>query len=101
MARQVVDKLTLARWRELDACQLLVKLADHAKRDLSFAPTTSHGTTRWHARFGTREFELLCTGPKFFDTRTNKGAGGAVDLVTYCMGLDFKAAVRFLRERGL
>jgi hypothetical protein len=101
MGRRLVDNSVLMRWRALDAAHLLDCLADHAKPDASYVPTTSLQTTRWHARFGSREFELLCSGPKFFDTRTNKGGGGAVDLVTYCMGLDFKAAVRFLEERGV
>jgi hypothetical protein len=29
------------------------------------------------------------------------GGGGAVDLLIHCMGLDFKAAVRYLLERNL
>lgn len=101
MGRQLVDNSTLQRWRELCAVQMLVQLADHAKQDVSYLPITSLHTTRWHARFGAREFELLCTGPKFFDTRANTGGGGAVDLVSHCLGFDFKAAVQFLQERGV
>jgi hypothetical protein len=101
MVRQLVDNSTLHRWRGLNAAQLLVHLADHAKQDPSFSPTTAVHTTRWHTRFDTCEFELLCTGPKFFDTRANIGGGGAVHLVTHCMRLDFKGAVRFLQERGV
>jgi hypothetical protein len=101
MARQLVDNSTLDRWRGLSAAQVLVHLADHAKQDSSFSPTTAVHTARWHARFGDREFELLCTGPKFFDTRANKGGGGAVDLVAHCLGLDFKATVRLLQDRGV
>ncbi len=101
MVRRPVDNLVLMRWRAEDAARLLVRLADHAKPDASFVPISSLHTTRWHARFGAREYELLCTGPKFFDARANKGGGGAVDLVAHCMGLDFKAAVLFLQERGV
>lgn len=101
MGRSVVDNLALLRWRALDASHLLACLADHAKKDASYVPTTALQTTRWHARFGAREFELLCTGPKFFDTRTNTGGGGAVDLAMHCLGLDFKAAVRYLKGKNL
>jgi hypothetical protein len=79
MVRRPVDNLVLIRWRAEDAAQLLIRLADHAKPDASFLPISSLHTTRWHARFGAREYELLCTGPKFFDASANKGGGGAVD----------------------
>jgi hypothetical protein len=85
----------------LEATRVLIRLADHAKEDVSFTPNTALMTTRWHARFGAREFELLCTGPKFFDTRAGTGGGGAVDLVMHCLGLDFKGSVRYLQEQNL
>ncbi len=101
MGRRLVDNSVLMRWRALDAAHLLACLADHAKPDASYVPTTSLQTTRWHARFGSREFELLCSGPKYFDTRANKGGGGAVDLAMHCLGLDFKSAVSYLQEKNL
>jgi hypothetical protein len=73
-------------------------LCDHAKLDATFHPIHIKETTRWHARVGEQVFELLCTGPKFFDTRANRGGGGAVDLVMHLRGVDFKGAVQLLRQ---
>ncbi len=101
MARQLVDNSVLSHWRAMDAVRVLTRLADHAKEDVSFTPNTALMTTRWHVRFGAREFELLCNGPKFFDTRAGTGGGGAVDLVIHCLGIDFKAAVQYLKRKNL
>jgi len=73
-------------------------LCEHAKLDPTFRPIQSQETQRWHVTVGGHVFELLCTGPKFFDTRVNKGGGGAVDLVMHLHGVDFKGAVRLLRQ---
>lgn len=73
-------------------------LRDHAKLDPTFRPIESHETQRWHVTIGAHVFELLCTGPKFFDMHANKGGGGAVDLVMHLHGVDFKGAVRLLRQ---
>ena len=96
-----VDNLTLKRWRELDAVVVLAALADHIKQDRTFSPTASHRSTRWHVLVGGRDWELLCTGPKFWDTRTGHGGGGAVDLAMHLYRISFKAAVSLLREKGL
>jgi hypothetical protein len=99
--RKYVNNLELERWRLLAAADVLLSIADHAKRDASFAPRSRHQGTRWHVTAGQSEFELLCTGPKFFDTRAGNGGGGALDLVMHLHGLDFKRAVQFLRAKGL
>ena len=44
-----------------------------------------------------RNFELLLTGPKFYDTRQKRGGGGAIDLVMHLYQIDFKKAVDRLR----
>jgi hypothetical protein len=98
---QSVDNLKLQRWRELDATDVLIAIAEHAKQDASFRERTAAGTTRWHAAAGGREYELLCIGPKFFDTRARVGGGGAVDLAMHLYDQDFKRAVRLLRDKGL
>jgi hypothetical protein len=82
----------------MDSSIPLRALADHAKPDPTFDPIKDPGTTRWHARVGVREYELLLTGPKFFDTRAGKGGGGAVDLAMHLLRLDFKSAVATLRR---
>ncbi|ODV43425.1 hypothetical protein AWV79_17370 [Cupriavidus sp. UYMMa02A] len=73
-----MDNSTLARWRELDMVVVLRAVAAFLKQDAEFKPRTSHGTTRWHANVGGIDYEILCTGPRFLDTRANFGGGGAV-----------------------
>ena len=41
--------------------------------------------------------ELLATGPKWYDTRAEKGGGGAIDLAMHLLRLDFVAAVKRLQ----
>jgi len=101
MGRRVVDNSTLARWRDLDAVVVLLAIADHVKQDAEFRPRQSHDTARWHASVAGLDYEILCTGPRFLDTRANRGGGGAIDLVMHLLGLDFKRAVAVLRDKRL
>lgn len=96
-----VSEECLARWRELPATAALEALSDYCKADPTFRPTNDRVTTRWHARLGAREFELLLSGPKFFDTRTRRGGGGAIDLAMYLLDADFRRAVDALRAASL
>ena len=79
----------------------VVALAVYAKSDSTFMPLKDPGTTRWYGHVGGGDFELLLTGPKFFDTRAQKGGGGAVDLAMHLFQVDFKAAVDLLRQKGI
>jgi hypothetical protein len=96
-----VDNLDLVRWREMDSIHVLRLLAEHIKEDPSFHPRSSHLTTRWHAHVAGHDWEFLCTGPKFWDVRLDRGGGGAIDLVMHIHGLAFKAAVKLLKVRGM
>jgi hypothetical protein len=96
-----INDETLRRWQQLDALSVLLVLADHGKADNTFRPTKSTMTSRWHATVRGVEFELLLTGPKFWDTRANRGGGGGVDLVMHLLGLQFKSAANLLVELGL
>ncbi|MFC5521773.1 hypothetical protein [Polaromonas jejuensis] len=96
-----VDNQILDRWQKLDASNVLLAVADYAKEDVSFVPAKKAATTRWHARVRQTEFELLLTGPKFWDVRANRGGGGAVDLVMHLHGCNFKPAAALLKESGL
>jgi hypothetical protein len=96
-----VDSGEIGRWRDLDAAVVLLALADHAKRDPTFEPIKDQETRRWHATVQGRHFELLLTGPKFFDTRAETGGGGAIDLAMHLLRADFKAATGMLRRKGL
>jgi hypothetical protein len=89
-----VDKSLLSRWRELPAVDVLTAL-------VTYVALKSPLSSRWHARFGSREYELLLTGPKFWDTREHKGGGGAVDLAMHLARVDFAGAVRILQSTGL
>lgn len=98
MGRRSVDNLTLERWRALDALLVLEKLGCYAKADNTFKPLSSQGTQRYHVNTEGRDFELLLSGPKFFDTRLKRGGGGAVDLVMHLRHVDFKGATDLLRR---
>uniref|UniRef100_E6PQB1 Uncharacterized protein n=1 Tax=mine drainage metagenome TaxID=410659 RepID=E6PQB1_9ZZZZ len=98
---RTVDEAELRRWRELSAADVVVKLATYAKRDAAFVPIKNPATRRWHVNAQGQEFELLLTGSKFFDTRMERGGGGAVDLAKHLLGLDFRRAVEILRRCGL
>ena len=96
-----MDNVKLARWRSMNAADALRALAEHVKQDTTFSPRASEGTTRWHASVAGHDVEVVCKGPKFFDTRARRGGAGAVDLVMHLFGIDFKEAVKLLREHGL
>jgi hypothetical protein len=46
------------------------------------------------------EFEILTTGPKWYDTRAKKGGGGAIDLAMHVLGLSFVDAVKLLTQKA-
>ena len=100
MARRAVDNSALIRWRTLDSVVVLRVVADHVKQDTAFKPTRSRSSTRWHVSVAGRDYELLCNGPKFFDTRASRGGGGALDLVMHLFRIDFQTAVSVLRDKG-
>jgi hypothetical protein len=96
-----VDQSALKRWRALDAEAVLRAFAEHSKRDATFVPAGRVSTARWHASVGGQDFELLLCGPKFFDTRAQRGGGGAVDFAMHLLGMDFRSAIAALRAIGL
>lgn len=96
-----INKRQLARWQHLDAVVVLAAVADHAKRDDSYQPRKDCASSRWHVSAGGHEYELLVTGPKFWDTRDGRGGGGALDLVMHLLSVDFKKASRQLEDLRL
>lgn len=92
-----MDNLTLAEWRRVELTSLLPSITDYAKRDSTFVPDKDPRTQRWHVSADGRDFELLLTGPKFWDTRGGVGGGGAIDLVMHLASVDFRSAVKRLR----
>jgi hypothetical protein len=101
LRRRPVDNSTLEHWRGLDCLVVLGELADHLKQDKTFVPRDCPQATRWHVVAASLDFELLCTGPRFFDTRAGHGGGGAIDLVMHLFRVDFIHAVALLRGKGL
>ncbi len=88
----------LERYRAMSIETILPRLADYVKSDASFIPIRDKHTHRFHVRANGQEFEILSTGPKFFDTRQKRGGGGAIDLVMHLHQLGFKQAINKLRQ---
>lgn len=95
------DDTELERWHRLDAAAVLSKFADHAAVDPTFKPARNARTERWYATVAGNEYEILVTGPKFWDARAERGGGGALDLIMHLHQIPFKKAVQRLREAGL
>lgn len=96
-----VDNFALRRWRALDAALVLSKVADYAKADATYTPVKNRSSSRWHVTCRGTDFELLLTGPKFWDIRGQVGGGGAVDLLMHLEKRSFKGAVARLVSLGL
>ena len=97
-AKGRVGEMELRKYREMDCAVALPLLADYVKADDSFVPILTSHTHRWHLVAKGRQFELLTTGAKWFDTREQRGGGGAVDLTMHLFQADFKQAVALLRD---
>ena len=98
--RRSFSPTTLARLRDLPSEIALARLATSLKPDLTFIPVKDAGSRRWHAHTTHGDFEILTTGPKWYDTRARKGGGGAIDLAMHVLGLSFVDAVRRLTEQA-
>lgn len=96
-----ISEKSLARLRALNAVCVLEAIADYAKRDATYAPTKDPTSTRWHATVLGQDFELLLSGPKFWDTRARTGGGGGIDMVMYLARCDFHEAIRRIRVAGI
>jgi hypothetical protein len=97
-ASKKVTEVELIAYRQMDCATALPLLTEYLKADRDFTPLKNSHTNRWHVVAGGQEFEILTTGPKWFDTRASVGGGGAVDLAMHLLQLDFKCAVRKLRS---
>ena len=84
--------------RGMDCVSVMPYICDHFKQDSLFIPIKDDNTSRWNVRAGGRDYELLVTGTKWFDTRAHKGGGGAIDLVMHLHNLDFVGAVKLLKK---
>lgn len=95
-ARRSFPPELLARLREMSVSEALDLLDLYWKRDPDFRPMKNKATVRINVAVGGGNVELLATGPKWYDTRREKGGGGAIDLAMHLLRLDFVAAVKRL-----
>lgn len=96
--RRSFSPTVLARLRELPSDEVLARLAIDLKPNVTFKPAKNAGSRRWHAHTVSGDFEILTTGPKWYDTRARKGGGGAIDLAMHVLGLSFVDAVKSLNK---
>jgi hypothetical protein len=76
--------------------EALNRLGLHWKTDPDFRPQKNSSTRRLHVTVDARVFEIIATGPKWYDTRAERGGGGAIDLAMYILRLSFVDAVKRL-----
>ena len=96
MKKRSFDNAVLDQLRLMPVPVALDALKLHWKVDRDFAPIKDKQTTRLHVSVGNGVFELLVTGPKWFDTRVEIGGGGAIDLAMHLFQLSFVDAVKRL-----
>jgi hypothetical protein len=98
--RRSFDRATLAVLREMASEDVLMRLSICCQPDRSFQPIKQAATRRWHVLTTSGEFEILTTGPKWYDTRAKTGGGGAIDLAMHVRQVSFVEAVKLLTGRG-
>lgn len=99
--RRSFSPAILARLRDLPSEAVLACLAMQIKPDPTFVPVKDAGSRRWQALTTQGDFEILTTGPKWYDTRARKGGGGAIDLAMHVLGLSFVEAVKHLTDQPI
>jgi hypothetical protein len=98
IGRRSFSAVTLTRLREMPAGDALALLTIHVKADLNYLPLKTDHSRRWHVRTTYGEFEILTTGAKWYDTRAQRGGGGAIDLAMHVLGLSFVDAVKHFTD---
>jgi len=98
--RTAFDPVKLAQLRSLPAEAVLRRIALGMKPDSDYLPIKNSGSRRWHVYTDRGDFEILTTGPKWYDTRARRGGGGAIDLAMHVLGLAFIDAVRHLTSES-
>jgi hypothetical protein len=94
--RRSFNQSVLSDLRALSSVDVLASLATLIKSDRTFVPSKDARTQRWHVHTERGDFEILTTGPKWYDTRARIGGGGAIDLAMHILDLSFVDAVRRL-----
>lgn len=87
------DKL-LGRFRQLSVDEAVLLLGLYSKIDTDFCPTKENLLTkRINVSVGNKVSELIVTGEKWYNTRLQKGGGGAIDLTMHLYNESFVDAV--------
>lgn len=94
--RRSFDVAMLTRLRTMPTEDALGLLSMVLKHDQTFVPVKDAQTKRWNVSTARGEFEILTTGTKWFDTRGQRGGGGAIDLAMHLHGFSFVDAVKHL-----
>ncbi len=98
--RRSFSASTLTRLRQMPACDALALLATHIKPDPTYRPVKDDQSERWHLCTCRGDFEIVTTGPKWYDTRARHGGGGAIDLAIYLLDVSFVDAVKLLTRKA-
>lgn len=96
LARRSFNPALLTQLRQMPAGDALPLVAIDVKADPTYLPIKTGRSRRWHVRSAHVQFEILTTGPKWYDTRARRGGGGAIDLAMHILGLSFVDAVKHL-----
>jgi hypothetical protein len=96
VARRSFSPVLLTQLRQMPAGDALPLVAIDVKADPTYLPIKTGRSRRWHVRGARGQFEILTTGPKWYDTRARRGGGGAIDLAMHILGLSFVDAVKHL-----
>jgi len=84
--------------RSMTPQQTLDRLGLYWRRDPDFRPRSDPHTVRLYVAVGSGVFELVVTGVRWYDTRSEKGGAGAIDLTMHLLGLSFVDAVKRLSQ---
>jgi len=96
-ARRSFSPDLLTRLREMPAGDALPLVAIDVKADSTYLPIKTGRSRRWHVRSARGQFEILTTGPKWYDTRGRVGAAAVQSIWRiHILGLSFADAVRHL-----
>jgi hypothetical protein len=90
------DPVLLESLRSMPVTEALNRLGLHWKRDTDFRSRKDQATQRLYVTVGARVFEIIATGARWYDTRAERGGGGAIDLAMYILRLSFVDAVKRL-----
>lgn len=98
--RRTFSRARLTSLREMPCEDALALLAIDYKTDPTYVPVKDARSRRWYVCTACGDFEILTTGPKWYDARARTGGGGAIDLAMHLLQLSFVDAVKLLSERG-